>query len=379
MLDRLLKIYDKGDIYKALMQGENLFPLEIKLKKITQKEIQTNFLGVTKDIQKLKDLKLPLVYKEFYFKALGKQSFPVLVRFEEIDEFLEYIDKKQEYYDFVKVYEKTVTLYPSLKELFFKKPSTLLEYKTVWDRLLKVVEFFVKNRTPNMYIRELNIEEVDTKFIEKHKKILDLLLCKILRVEPLKSVSNYTFEKRYHLKYPLPQVRFRILDRKLHMSGISDLSLTCKEFGSLKIECQKVFIVENKITFLSFFDVEDSIVIFGGGYGLSSLKEVEWLNDKEIYYWGDIDEDGFAILSQARGYFAHIKSMLMDVETVEKFKNLKVKHTNRQKNIDLVNLTANEQVVYERLKNDYYGKNFRLEQERIPLAYAIMSIKKRNF
>ena len=374
MLDKLLRIYTRGDIFRAYIGEKNIFPLEIKLKKVTQREIQANFSGVVKNIQKLKDIKLPLVYREFNFKAIGKQSFPISVRFERLDEFLEYIDKKDEYGDFVKVYQKTVALYPSLGGLFFKKPSILLDYGVIWDKILRVIEFFVQNRVPDIYVRELSIEGIDTKFIEKHKKILDLLLCNILHVEPLNSISNYAFEKRYNLKYPLPQIRFRILDKRLFIYGLSDLSVTVEEFKGVNIKCKRVFIVENKITFLSFFDIKDSIVIFGGGYGLSSLKEIEWLKNIELYYWGDIDEDGFAILSQARGYFAHIKSLMMDAKTIEVFKSLKVEHNNMQKQRILSNLTKEESVIYKRLQNDYYGKNFRLEQEKIPFDYAKSNI-----
>ncbi len=171
----------------------------------------------------------------------------------------------------------------------------IIEYKKIWDRLLLVVDYFLNNAYPNLYIRELSMEDVDTKFIENHKKIIDTLLSYIKETTPLNSLANYAFEKKYHLKYPLATIRFRILDRELYIQGLSDLSLTSKEFKSLKIDCKKVFIIENKITFLSFFDIKDSIVIFGGGYGLVALKNCKWLREKELYYWGDIDEDGFAI------------------------------------------------------------------------------------
>jgi hypothetical protein len=370
VVNRLNKIYTRGDLFRAFMLGKEIIPLEINLKKITQKEIQKNFSTFMKNSQKLKELKLPLVYREFSFKTIGKQVLPVSVRFDELDEFLEFIEKKDEYELFVYTYNKVVLAYPSLKDEFIKKPFTVLEYLSCWDRFLEIIEFFTQTKKPNIYIRELNIKNVDTKFIEKYKKILDILLSNILHVEPLKSLSNYAFEKRYNLKYPLPQVRFRILDESLRIFGLSDLSLTCKEFDGLNLECKKVFIVENKITFLSFFDTKDAIVIFGAGYGVSVLKNAEWLRDKELYYWGDIDEDGFAILSQIRGYFSYTKSIFMNEETIEKFKDLKVVHNIQQKERNILNLTKDEMTIYERLKNDFYGKNFRLEQEKIPFDYV---------
>jgi len=128
--------------------------------------------------------------------------------------------------------------------------------------------------------------------------------------------------------------------------------------------------VENEITALSFPAIKNAIVIFAKGYGVGVFKDVKWLNDKEIYYWGDIDMDGFAILSQARGYFPQIQSLFMDINTLEEFIDLGVKSSNKSYK-KLLHLTEDEELLYERLFSDYYGENFRLEQERLPVLSRI--------
>ncbi|MGI6299138.1 MAG: Wadjet anti-phage system protein JetD domain-containing protein [Saccharofermentanales bacterium] len=45
-------------------------------------------------------------------------------------------------------------------------------------------------------------------------------------------------------------------------------------------------------------------MIFGAGYGFDHLASASWLNQKDIYYWGDIDTHGFAILNQLRRLFS---------------------------------------------------------------------------
>ncbi len=379
VIDKLKKIYAKGDIFRAYIDEKEILPIEIALKKVTQKDIQQGFSATLQESKKLKELKLPLIYKEHNFKTLGKQVLPVAVRFDNLEMYLNFIDKRVEYKRFVLDYENITTLYPALKDIFFKKPFLVLEYSDRWDRVLKIVDFLMKNRHPDIYIRELCIERVDTKFVEKHKKVLDLLLSNLLHVEPLNSISDFAFEKKYGFKHPLSQVRFRVLDEELYILGLSDLTLTCREFEKLRLECKRVFIVENKITFLSFFDIKNSIVIFGSGYGVSVLKNATWLKDKELFYWGDIDEDGFAILSQIRGYFSHVKSIFMDEKTIDGFKELKVEHALKQKNMEIKNLTEEEMLVYRRLQNDFYGKNFRLEQEKIPFDYIYYNLERKWF
>ena len=371
MIEKLKKFYTRGAIFKSYIEGNDILPIVVKLKRITQKDIAQNFTAIQKEIKKLQELQLPLIYKEFSFKTIGKQTLPIEIRFVNLDAYLEYIGKKAEFRAFQKCYDKITKRYPSLKELFLNRPFLILEHQESWEQILSVVDFLVEHKNPHCYIRELSIEYIDTKFIEKQKKVLDLLLSNILQREPLQTLSDFAFEKRYGFKYPLAQVRFRILDSKHYINKLNDISVTIEEFENLHLTIKRVFIIENKITFLSFFDVEDSIVIFGSGYKISLLKSVQWLKSKEILYWGDIDEDGFAILSNLRAFLPQTKSMLMDLQTVEKFIDLKVEYNKKSATKEhLQNLTKDEKLLYERLKNNYYGKNFRLEQERIPFSYA---------
>ena len=134
------------------------------------------------------------------------------------------------------------------------------------------------------------------------------------------------------------------------------------ESKGLNLACKNIFIVENKATVLSFPMMKESIVIFGSGYKVGILKDTKWLKNKEIYYWGDIDIDGFAILSQIRGYFPQIKSIFMDKKTFDKFKDFIVQYKQLNSK-ELKNLTYSEQNLYNMIENK------RLEQEKIPFHY----------
>ena len=366
---KLQNIYKKGDIFSLFIDKKQIFPIAIKLKKPTQKDLQNNFLSIKKEIEELKSSGFKLEFKEFKFKTIGVQNLPIAVRVDSLDEFLSLINKEQEFKIWVESFEFIVQKYPKLFSFFHKKPFVVLEYECCWDKLLSVIGFLMDNSS-NIYIREISLPNIDTKFIEKHKKIIDILISNIKEIEPLNTLNNFAFEKRYGLKYPQAEIRFRILDKSLYINGLSDLSVTIEEFKELKIDCKRVFIVENKITFLAFFDVKDAIIIFGKGYGVSAIKDVEWLKSKELIYWGDIDIDGFAILSQLRSYFKSVKSILMDIATIEEFKDRAVSYNAKPKEIELKNLTQDEQKAFKRVLNGYYGVNFRLEQEKIPFEWV---------
>lgn len=366
--NKLYKVYEKGDLFLDYIEKKSLFPLVIPLKKIQQKDIQNSYIEFTKELQSLQNTQFPLLYKEYNFKTLGRQKLPVSIKIETLNEFLYLLDKEAEYEIFTQLYAKIIKKYPTLKILFLKKPFFVLQYYNEWDKFFLILNFFLQNKQNNLYIREISLQDIDTKYIQKHTKIIDMLLCTITQTDLLCTLSEYSFEKRYHLKYPLPQIRFRILDKDLYIAGLSDIMLTVEEFKNLNIACKRVFIVENQITTLAFGDIKESIVIFGSGYKVGVLKNVKWLEEKILYYWGDIDADGFAILSQMRGYFPKIQSLCMDEKTFETFKHYAVKDIKAIMK-ELKYLKEEEKKLYSRLKNQ------RLEQERIPFEWFFMHSK----
>ena len=119
------------------------------------------------------------------------------------------------------------------------------------------------------------------------------------------------------------------------------------------------------MNFLTLPYLPDSFAIFGGGYAVQTLKSVVWLSNCSIFYWGDLDDHGFRILSQLRSYFPQTTSIMMDIKTFDTFQEFAV--TVAKTSIDnLPHLTFKEQALYNHLA--MYQK--RLEQERITQTYA---------
>lgn len=179
-------------------------------------------------------------------------------------------------------------------------------------------------------------------------------------------LSHHGFERRYSLRYDQPLIRLRILDVKLAIHGLTDLTLTVSEFKQLNIAAKTVFIAENKVNGLAFPDHPAAIVVFGLGYAVNLLAEAQCLQDRTLFYWGDLDTHGFAILSRLRHYYPQVKSMLMDEQTLEKFAHLCVHESitsSEQK--PLTNLTDAEDQLYQKLQQTL----LRLEQERVSFAY----------
>jgi hypothetical protein len=299
-------------------------------------------------------------------KLHGVQDLPSSIVFQSENDYLKFIGKEKVTARFKEDIARIIEDYPELNDWIYKYPRKVIEND--WDSLLMVCAYFKRTPQPNLYIRELPIK-VHTKFIENNKGIIKELL-DILIADYVDQDEKH-FESRFHLKYDEPIVRFRILDNSishLSFSDVEDISIPISQFKQLALPVQKVYVVENKINMLSFPMVEKSIVIWGHGFGVETICNVDWLKDKDIFYWGDLDAQGFQILSLLRSHFGQVKSFMMDRVTFDNFyEGDKGTKTNVEKGLCLTS-EENDMFLYLKLNN------LRLEQEKIPYEYTLRKI-----
>lgn len=356
---------------QSLVEGVPFSKLIIRGDKSYTKSSLTEF---EKEIQQINSLSkekkgfgYTLEFQTVKTKYLGTQDLPVSIYFDTEKDFLRFLGKEKEVELFQESVGKITNVFPELKEWIVNNPLRVITSQAEWDSILKVCQYFKQNPKPNLYIRELPIN-VHTKFIERNKSIIRELLDILL--QDYSNNEYKEFEKRFHLKFSEPLIRFKILDKGIsqkYFSGIDDIAISVSQFETLNLPIKRVLVVENKTTLyttLTLPKMDGTIAIFGSGYSVYNLKYTHWLSNVELFYWGDIDVQGFEILSQFRSYFPHTKSMLMDKATFEKFFE-EDKGTPTSISIKL-NLTEHEQQLYELLKIN----NWRLEQEKIPLYWV---------
>lgn len=328
-----------------------------------EKEIQL-LVGQSKE---KKGFGYTLDFQQVRTKYLGTQDLPISIYFDTEKDFLKFLGKEKDVVSFKENFSKILNIFPELKEWIIKNPLKVINNNKEWDSILEVCKYFRQNPKPKLYIRELPIN-VHTKFIEHNQSVIKELLDVIIS-DHLNEFEKQ-FEKRFNLKYSEPQIRFKVLDQKIshkYLSGIEDIAIPVSQFEALDFPIEKVIVFENKTTFYTALTLplmDKTIAVFGSGFSVSNLKNVSWFKGKELLYWGDIDVQGFEILSQFRGYFPQAKSVLMDNRTFEKFfENDRGTLTNVSAQL---NLTMEEQKLYDLLKLN----NWRLEQEKIPITYV---------
>ncbi len=370
---RALKIWQRGDIHRAWLQKQTYFPLEIPLKSIAAKNLLSDYSDIQDAIYTLRMDSQKHGYfisdKAVSHRQLGEQKIPSVITFKSEDVFLSYLAKTAEFVQFQSLTEQSLAQDGLLLDWLIRYPFKVIQYAEVWPPLLKVCGYFETHPQPDCYIRQLDIKGVDSKFIEQHKSILSELLTETLAdtsyLVDITGLKNNGFERRYGLRYDQPLIRLRILDKALALHGLTDLSLTLSEFKQLNIAAKTVFIVENKVTMLAFPGHREAIVIFGLGYAVNLLAEAQCLQGRALYYWGDLDADGLAILARLRQHYPEVKSMLMDENTLADFVDLVVHAPSKSTEKELHCLSADENKLYQKL----WQKSLRLEQERISFTY----------
>lgn len=371
----------------AIISGETPFPKVIRSDKSSSKDFVESGKQKTELIEQSKDRKgfgYTIKYKTVNTKRDSLQDVIDEISFQTETDFLKFLRKESEVETFKKNAVKILFQLTELSEWVKKYPQKIIQYAESWQQLLNVCDYFKQNPKSNLYIRELPVK-VHTKFIEIHKGVLLDLLNIVLPTENINQefVTAKEFEKRFGLKFNQSQIRVRVLDKYIsdkHLSGLTDLVITEEEFCSLQIPCEKVFVFENKtnysnlMNFLTLPQMENTIGIFGSGFSVSKLKNALWLANKEIFYWGDIDTHGLKILSQIRGYFSNTKSIMMDFETLNTFKDDWDKGEPIHES-SLPNLNSDEQELFQFVKADNIN-TIRLEQEKISQDYVLKQIAK---
>lgn len=357
----LQSLVENKSFEKLLIRGDK------KYTKSSLPEFEKEIQLIVSQSKEKKGFGYTLEFQRVKTKYLGTQDLPTSIFFDTEKDFLQFLGKEKEVKLFRESLTKITETYPQLKEWIIKNPTKVIENHGEWESILKVCKYFKQSPKPNLYIRELPIK-VHTKFVERNRSVIKELL-EILISEHI-NIDEKLFEKRFNLKYSEPQIRFKVLDKEISQkffSGIDDLAIPVGQFEILNLSVKKVIILENKTTFytaLTLPKMNKTIALFGSGFSVYNLKNIHWFENKELLYWGDIDAQGFEILSQFRSYFPQAKSILMDKQTFEKFFE-NDNGTPTKISIQL-NLTDEEQQLYDILKTN----NWRLEQEKIPFDYV---------
>jgi hypothetical protein len=240
-----------------------------------------------------------------------------------------------------------------------------------FQRLVSLLAWFEQNPASDVYLRQLPVEGLDTKWIETRTGVVTGLL-RMLRPE----MGEGDFYSFCGLRRPPYRLRVRLLCPELRQSvgGLRDIEAPVDELLSLPIAPIGAVIVENLETGIALPNMRGVVAVMKLGNAVSVLDAFPWLQRAKAVYWGDIDTHGFAILDRARRVLPELTSVLMDRETLLAYQPLWGNEAVQHSSTEMPLLNGAERAVYDGLRGQLWGPNVRLEQERLPLAMATRAI-----
>lgn len=372
---QLSQLWERGSLLRQAVSGQDLFPLRLTLKGPASADITNRFEAVRAWSAELAAMaRVRLEWQEVRHRVQGAQRLPASAWIDCIEDMLALLGKQREWDRFAALVRHTRQAQPGLLPWLERRPLQALELAENWPRLLAVVQWLKDHPRPGIYLRQVDLPGVHTKFIESHRGVLAELLDLALPPHAIDATRTGVtqFAGRYGFLDKPVRLRFRVLDARLQVvCGVAspDVTLDAESFSRLRPAVKRVFITENETNFLAFPPVVESIVLFGAGYGWEALARSSWLNDCTVYYWGDIDTHGFAILDQLRGHFAHVASFLMDRQTLDAHEVMWGREATPVVS-DLHRLTADERALYDALRDNRIRTGLRLEQEQIGFHYV---------
>lgn len=367
---QLARLWEHGELLRDAVTGHVRFPLRMFLKSPNSADITDRFNEVREWAAELAATNSVRVeWQELRHRVQGAQKLPACVWVETIEDALIWLGKRKDWERFSAQVSITRETHPVLLPWLEKRPLQALELSVEWPRLLAVVTWLVEHPRPGIYLRQVDLPGVHSKFIEIHRGVLAELLDLALPVNAVDSDKTgiSQFSARYGFLEKPTRIRFRVLDPTIQVvpgSASPDVTLDADSFSRLDLDVERLFITENETNFLAFPPVRNAIVIFGAGYGWDALARSHWLKNRSIHYWGDIDTHGYGILDQLRSHFDHVVSFLMDRATLDAHAAIWGSE-DKPLRVDLHRLTAEERALYDDLRDNRIRPGLRLEQEHI--------------
>ncbi len=301
------------------------------------------------------------VETELVGTMFGQQRFPSRVFFPDAGNFLRFIEKESEFAIIVREITLIENLVPSASTWAREHPLDVLAKSGKWADIAAVLNYLLLFPRPECYPRQLPLH-VSGKLLGDEQRTI----CSILSTIP---GPHWTQGPDYFAQLGLRQppasfLRFRFLDQAVRTANgypVDDLSVSIDTLRIQPLGAEKIFMVENLMTFLAFPPVRGALVLFGEGNAAARVADLTWLRQTNLTYWGDLDPFGFVILNRLRAKFPNVRSILMDGSVLAKYESYATE-AKLPTDYNLPHLTDSERDVAREL----FDRRRSIEQEKIP-------------
>jgi hypothetical protein len=206
-------------------------------------------------------------------------------------------------------------------------------------------------------LRLVSIEGIDTKFFERHARLVTTLLDTRFDGE----VSELGLEA-FLGAFTEGDHWLLVMDLDGSLLPFRKQRVRSSELQEAAIPGERILIVENESCQHQIPKVPGTIAILGAGFDLSWAAGLR-LAEKHIAYWGDIDTWGLQFLAKARELIGSLDALMMSASVYQRFADAAVPEPVVAGTNIPAGLSQSERSFYQFLLGEPRG---RLEQEFLP-------------
>lgn len=261
---------------------------------------------------------------------------------------------------------------PAPQRLF----DALADYSDAdFERLQSLLRWLAEHPASGLQLRQLPVTGLDTKWVEQRRGlIVDVLQCR--PSNPSGDQAGRDLRALLGLAKQPTRMRMRLLgdDLRRQVGGLCDIEAPLVELAALPIAPRLAFVVENLESGLALPAVHGAVALMKLGHAVNLLRLLPWLRAARVVVWGDIDTHGFAILDRVRAGLPQTESILMDLDTLLRHRDLWVEEPRPYDGPGLERLSEHERLVLDGLAAGAWGVRVRLEQERVPWPFVLSAL-----
>ena len=370
--------WDNTASLKARLLGEKAFPIRIGLKPPNGHSALSDVAYFLRFIAEWKAFSHQemIQWKSKIFRNFSEQIVPTFLTVNSIKQLIQLLGSDAQ--ERGKLWERNMALLLNIEdEGQFKQRlyPTLVRWIEVIEKLsekeskllAKLLLQLKQGLGSGCYLRALPLNGIDTKFLENHQALIEDLI-DTLHCGAVAEAGGLLNWLDCHIN-PKDWLTIRPLceDSRKALGNLPIFKIPSNVLKTYELPAKNILVVENLQSGLALPYMNDTIAVIGCGKNVAWMN-AEWLHQKHVGYWGDIDTWGLSILSDARRQFAFVEPLMMDIDTLKIHEESMIIELEPVSTIPQF-LRGDEIILFNDLASRRFKSN-RLEQERILSDYS---------
>lgn len=167
------RLWDRGELLRACVTDAMTWPLRLTLKAPAAADLSDRFEAVRDWVRALDGMPhVRIDWREFTHRVQGRQRLPSAVWIDSLAAALAFIAQGRAAERFRALWRQSAAVQPALLPWLSRRPRAALDLAEHWAPLLDVVAWLQAHPRPGVYLRQVDVPGVDSKFIEAHRGVL---------------------------------------------------------------------------------------------------------------------------------------------------------------------------------------------------------------